>query len=164
MPGSTVSYFLQYPTVLMQEMYELLWEGRGAGAPFEPIDATDSSKLKAQCGAVVEMIGDVAHVFEKLYADPKWNGIQVGISSRTDEPTWARELLQKFKLPESQVPLESVFTGPWEIAYDGKTAHFERISKTTGVPMESILFFDNEAGNCRSVSKQGVWCATAQMG
>jgi len=135
------------------EMYELLWEGCGAGAPFEPID---SSRAKAKCGTVVELLGDVGHVLEELYMDPTWNGVQVGISSRTDEPTWAKELLQKFTLPNSEVPLETVFTGPWEIAYDSKTLHFERISATTGVPLDSMLFFDNESGNCRSVSRQGV--------
>jgi hypothetical protein len=59
-------------------------------------------------------------------------------------------------LPQSKVPLETVFTGPWELSFDAKTQHFERISQSTGVALENMLFFDNEAGNCRAVSKQGV--------
>lgn len=135
------------------EMYELQWEGWGAGSPFQLID---SSSARSNSGTVVELLGDVSHVLQELHTDPMWNNVKVGISSRTDEPSWAKELLQMFKLPESQVSLEKVFSGPIEISYDSKTRHFERISSSTGVPMESILFFDNEYGNCKSVSKQGV--------
>lgn len=177
-------------------MYELLWDGRDAGAPFERLEddndnddrlSTSSlvgtnkgttTRLRSKSGTVVQLIGNVAEVLEELYSDPKWKDTMVGISSRTDEPAWARELLHKFTLssyneqcssstpPEASkarqsnravpIPLKTVFTGPWEIAYDSKTAHFERISETTGVALESMLFFDNEAGNCRSVSKLGV--------
>lgn len=135
------------------EMYELLWEGRGAGSPFTPIG---ENQMQSNSGTVVQLLGDVAHVLEELHSNPKWKDTHVGISSRTDEPTWAKELLQKFQLPESKVPLQTVFRGPIEISYDSKTSHFERISKSTGVPFEEILFFDNEFGNCKSVSRQGV--------
>jgi magnesium-dependent phosphatase 1 len=136
------------------EMYELLWDGHAS--PFEPFEPTDLTKLKSKLGTVVTLIGDVAEILDELYTDPEWENVDLGISSRTDEPTWARELLQKFTLPRSKVSLETVFTGPWEIAHDQKTRHFERISQATGVALENMLFFDNEAGNCRTVSKLGV--------
>lgn len=133
------------------EMYELLWQGRGAGSPFRAIG---DNKMQSNSGTAVELLGDVANVLEELHSD--YPSVKVGISSRTDEPSWAMELLQKFQLPNSRKPLQTVFTGPIEISYDSKTQHFERISKSTGVPMTEMLFFDNEFGNCRSVSKQGV--------
>ena len=135
------------------EMYELLWQGRGAGSPFTPIG---KNEMQSNSGTVVQLLGDVANVLQELHSHPKWNYTQVGISSRTDEPSWAMELLQKFQLPKSKVPLQTVFKGPIEISYDSKTKHFERICKSTGVPFEEILFFDNEFGNCKSVSRQGV--------
>jgi len=154
--GSTCphSVIMLYANPNVAEMYELRWDGPHAGAPFQPMDG---NRMKCNSGtSVVELLGDVAHVLEELHSNIEWKDTKIGISSRTDEPSWARELLQKFILPTSQVPLETVFTGPWEISYDSKIQHFERISSATGVPMESILFFDNEAGNCRSVSRQGV--------
>lgn len=135
------------------EMYELLWQGREAGSPFTSLS---ENEMRSNSGTAVKLLGDVANVLEELHSNPKWKDTQVGISSRTDEPDWARELLQKFQLPQSQVPLQTVFKGPIEISYDSKTTHFQRISKSTGVPLEEILFFDNEFGNCKSVSKQGV--------
>eukprot|EP00957_Ditylum_brightwellii_P041519 3144645-Ditylum_brightwellii.AAC.1 len=62
----------------------------------------------------------------------KWGGdgdddrIMVGISSRTDEPTWARELLQKFEIETDDgdgntFALQDAFeSGPIEIAKDSK--------------------------------------------
>lgn len=137
------------------EMYELLWDGP-VHSPFAPGDPTDLTKLKSKLGTTVSLIGDVASVLDELHLEPAWAHVDLGISSRTDEPTWARELLRKFILPQSKVPLETVFTGPWELSFDTKATHFERISQATGVALEKMLFFDNEAGNCRTVSKQGV--------
>jgi len=112
-------------------------------------------------GKEVYLIGDVRDVLRELHCDPAWEGTCIGISSRTDEPSWARELLQKFQIDHGSgvVTLDDLFDGPREIAKDSKEAHFRRIAESTGQPMECILFFDNEAGNCFEVAKLGVTVA-----
>ena len=80
------------------EMYEL-W-GRG-GSPF--VDGPDGTMLTCN-GETVRLLGDARDVLRDLRA----TGIMAGISSRTDEPAWARELLDRFDVDGT--PLADFFT------------------------------------------------------
>ena len=143
------------------EMYELAWEGRNH-APFEPWlsqHQDGTTRLKSQLGTVVTLIGDVADLLDEFVLqqdDDAAADTQLAISSRTDVPGWALELLDKFVLPKSQQTLKEAIQGPWEIRSDSKVRHFERISKKTAIAPEDMVFFDNEGGNCRSVAQLGV--------
>ena len=103
----------------------------------------------------------------ELYCDKAtWGQTLVGISSRTDQPEWARELLKKFTITihkddegrndAETFAMTDVMKGPMEIKQDSKVRHFERIAAQTGVDMKDILFFDNERGNCNDIAKLGV--------
>jgi magnesium-dependent phosphatase 1 len=148
------------------EMYELLYFSGGAGAPFTPSE-DDNNILLTRKGEKVYLLGNVREVMTELYSSTdknnKWHGVQVGISSRTDQPSWARELLQKFQVEDTTTTttfaLSDVFQGPIEIASDSKVQHFRRIAAATHVPLEDMLFFDNEFGNCQAVSDLGVTVA-----
>ena len=142
------------------EMYEILYFSAGKGAPFS-VDPSDPSRLLTVGNEPVCLLGDIRNVMKELHCDSVWENTIVGISSRTDEPSWARELLKKFKVEmdddKGVFTLDDVFQkGPIEIAKDAKIKHFERISRKYGVPMKDILFFDNELGNCRDVAALGV--------
>lgn len=149
-------------------MYELLYFSGGKGAPFtySPDYARDGT-LFTTGGEPVRLLGQVRSVMRELFCDKEtWGGTLVGISSRTDQPYWARELLQQFTITINQhdegksnaetFTLQDVFSGPMEIRQDSKVNHFRRISSTTGVAMEDILFFDNERGNCFDIAELGV--------
>jgi magnesium-dependent phosphatase 1 len=148
------------------EMYELLYYSGGAGAPFTPSD-NDPNILLTRRGEPVYLLGNVRQVMEELYLEPKWNDVKVGISSRTDQPDWARELLQKFQVDhdDGTFCLNDIFQGgPIQIASDAKVDHFRRIASETGVALEDMLFFDNEFGNCKDVSSLGVTVAYCPNG
>ena len=154
-------------------MYELLYFSGGAGAPFtkSPEYETDGTILTCK-SEPVRLLGQVREVMRELYCERagKWQNTQVGISSRTDQPDWARELLEKFTITtkaskknmwngsreQDSFCIQDVMNGPIEMESDSKVQHFERISAQTGVPFEDILFFDNERGNCLEVAKLGV--------
>lgn len=152
------------------EMYEILYYSGGRGAPFRS-DPDNVGQLLTCGNEPVYLLGDVRQVMRQLHYESKWDNVLVGISSRTDEPTWARELLTKFDLhvddgekeqatTSQSATLSDVFKGgPIEIAHDSKVQHFQRISKQTGIKLEDMLFFDNESGNCREVAKLGVTVA-----
>lgn len=150
-------------------MYELLYFSGGAGAPFtkSPDYETDGTILTRK-SEPVRLLGQIREVMRELYCerDGKWQHTRVGISSRTDQPDWARELLQKFTITTNKGQkswigseksetfcIADVMNGPIEMKSDSKVQHFERISAQTGVPFEDILFFDNERGNCKEVAK-----------
>lgn len=159
-------------------MYELLMFGDG-GSPFQR-DPKDPNNLLSCTGTRVRLLGDVRRIMFDLMHNPRWSSTHVGISSRTDEPNWARELLEKFIIDQDDCfdsfgvaeslkfkplsalhsfPLKDAFTPVLcEIAKDSKVQHFERIIRNagSGVTMKDILFFDNELGNCRQVASLGV--------
>jgi len=91
-------------------MYELLYYSGGKGAPFtySPDYATDGTLL-TRGGEPVRLLGNVRDVLRTLYCDntttttTPWSNVQVGISSRTDQPEWANELLEKFTITVREV-------------------------------------------------------------
>ncbi|KAL3914696.1 MAG: hypothetical protein SGILL_005997, partial [Bacillariaceae sp.] len=151
-----------------------------SGSPFYP-SKEDSNILISRKGHEVYLLGDVREIMRELYQDPTWQGIPVGISSRTDEPSWARELLEKFTVDKdsagtattttstttgggddnkasqsTRFTLSDVFDGPIQMASDSKIDHFYRIQRETKIAMEDMIFIDNERGNCDMVASLGV--------
>mmetsp|Transcript_31370 Transcript_31370/g.67744 ORF Transcript_31370/g.67744 Transcript_31370/m.67744 type:complete len:200 (+) Transcript_31370:81-680(+) len=85
--------------------------------------------------------------------------LRVAISSRTDEPSWAYQLM-KWLVADDGMPLSKCFheENLIEISYQDKTRHFESLNRKTGIPFEEMAFFDNEFWNVQSVSQLGVKC------
>jgi len=145
------------------EMYEILYFQGGRGSPFRR-DPDDPLNLVTCGNEPVYLLADVRSVFQQIYRNPEFRSIKIGISSRTDEPTWARELLKKFPIPLDAgkgvngecVNLERIFDGPIEISKEEKVDHFRRIAKECNIGLSDILFFDNEYRNCLSVACLGV--------
>lgn len=140
------------------EMYELIHFMGNKGAPFRPSEH-DKNVLLTVGEEPVQLLKDVREVMRELYLEPQWRNVPVGISSRTDAPHWARELLQKFPVQheEGEFVLDEVFrNGPIEMKGDSKVKHFHRIARETNIAMEDMLFFDNEYGNCEAVAGLGV--------
>ena len=136
------------------EMYEIVYFMGGRGAPFRE-DPEDPNQLLTTGDQPVRLLGDVRAVFEEVHTSMD-SGVLIGVSSRTDEPDWARELLDKFKICNNNVCLADVLNGPIEIAKDSKAKHFRRIRAETGIGYQDMVFFDNEFGNCQEVASLGV--------
>ena len=134
------------------EMYELLYFSGGKGAPFTPSEM-DPNTLKTVGGEPVYLLGDVRNVMKELYENPKWKDTRVGISSRTDAPDWARELLSKFKIDPTTVLQDVMDKSLEEISHESKVQHFRRLSSRTNIFFEEMIFLDNEFGNCQDVSE-----------
>jgi len=150
------------------EMYELLYFYGGNGAPFS-VHPSDPLQLVTCANQPVKLLGSVRHVMRELHCDPYWNGVKVGISSKTDEPQWAQELLETFRISTNPNEERNTDEGPnsfalidvlqndiIEMIQEPKIHHFQRIAKVCNVSMEDIVFFDNEFGNCQSVASLGV--------
>mmetsp|Transcript_26876 Transcript_26876/g.64111 ORF Transcript_26876/g.64111 Transcript_26876/m.64111 type:complete len:300 (+) Transcript_26876:314-1213(+) len=114
--------------------------------------------------------------------------IQAAIASKTDEPSWAHFCMKHLAIPSKRnssndgssvsaseqrdgnnnhtlIPLKDCFMvgetkskSLIEIAFENKQYHFQQLHRKTGIPFEEMVFFDNEYGNIRSVSKLGVHC------
>ena len=91
------------------EMFMLSWRG---GAPFEP----DGDAMLSQSGERVVLLGAARDILRQLRTTDDWSATKVAISSRTDEPAWAAELLDKFRVgdmvPRQRTPsTRSLLTG-----------------------------------------------------
>lgn len=77
-------------------------------------------------------------------------GINMAIASRSPTPEIAKQFLNKLKIQSLFLPQE-IYS-----SWTHKTDHFQRIHTKTGVPYNSMLFFDDEYRNIDAVSKMGV--------
>lgn len=77
-------------------------------------------------------------------------GVSVAIASRSPTPDIAKTFLEKLGI-NSMFVAHEIFS-----SWTHKTEHFERIHRRTGVPFQSMLFFDDEDRNIEAVSKMGV--------
>ncbi|CAK9140713.1 unnamed protein product [Ilex paraguariensis] len=88
-----------------------------------------------------------------LYA-LKDKGIDMAIASRSPTLGIATTFLDRLGIRSISVA-EEIFS-----SWTHKTEHFQRIHRKTGIPFDSMLFFDDEDRNIEVVSKMGVvgWC------
>ncbi len=89
----------------------------GGGPPF----SSSGDAVRDCAGTQVKLMGDSRKVLHHLSLQ---SHIKVAISSRTDEPEWAQECMQKLKIdPQGRVTMKQVF-------------HHEEISKGNKVIQE----------------------------
>jgi magnesium-dependent phosphatase 1 len=128
------------------EMYEL-W---GGGAPFRAAGDGSADLLDA-AGVRVRMLGNIQMILSRLAED---DDVIVGVASSTDEPTWARECMEKFTLLNGR-PISSAISY-YAIHKGRKSSHFAELREATGLAFNEMLFYDNEIGNCKTVAALGV--------
>lgn len=80
-------------TIWTPDMYQL-W---GGGAPFVA-DGDGSKKLFDRQGAPVRLLGISSRVLQELKSEDRWSDTVVAWVSCTDEPEWAAECLNLFKV------------------------------------------------------------------
>ena len=89
--------------------------------------------------------------------DQEGHDIRAAVASKTDEPQWARVCMD-YLVAADGLSLSHCFGDLVEIAYSNKKEHLRRLHKTTGIPYEQMVFFDNEHYNITSVQQLGVKC------
>ncbi|KAK7838496.1 uncharacterized protein LOC111990486 [Quercus suber] len=80
----------------------------------------------------------------------KDKGIDMAIASRSPTADIAETFINKLSI-KSMFVAQEIFSSPTH-----KRDHFQRIHSRTGVPFNSMLFFDDENRNIQEVSKMGV--------
>jgi magnesium-dependent phosphatase 1 len=74
----------------------------------------------------------------------------MALASRTEQPSWARELVEMLSIHH-----RFAFS---EIYPSSKLRHFAALSESSGLPFASMVFFDDEIRNINEVSSLGVTC------
>ena len=137
------------------EMY-MLW---GGGGPFKQ-DGTAPNNVLTDCsGTKVRLLSDVAWSWAEAHRRMKaGQPITVGVASRSDEPSWARECLRKFFISPGVTMMDVVTEERCEIYKGSKRGHFAALQKKTSIPYNRMAFFDDDMSNIRDVGGLGVHC------
>ena len=109
-------------------------------------------------GTPITIFDGAAHALSEINRMKKDMPLQVVISSRTDEPSWAYQIM-KWLVVDDGTPLSKCFDENLiEISYSDKSTHFESLNRKSGIAFEDMVFFDNEHWNIQSVGQLGVKC------
>lgn len=137
------------------EMYQL-W---GGGAPFKQDSVTPNNMLTDCKGTNCRLLGDVAACWAECHTRiQSGEPLLLGVASRSDEPSWARECLRKFMVKPGVCMMDVVTEQLCEIYKGSKVDHFKALQKKTSIPFQRMCFFDDDMSNIRDVSKLGVHC------
>ena len=110
-----------------------------------------SPPFSAPGGKVIDRNGRHIRLYEDVLAildECERIGSQLALASRTEQPTWARELI---KLLEVRDRFQFA-----EIYPSSKLRHFAALCEASGLSYDEMLFFDDETRNIVEVSGLGV--------
>uniref|UniRef100_A0A7S2JFT4 Magnesium-dependent phosphatase-1 n=1 Tax=Haptolina brevifila TaxID=156173 RepID=A0A7S2JFT4_9EUKA len=137
------------------EMYQL-W---GGGAPFVQNSVEPNNTLTDTRKTTVRLLKDVAACWAECHRRMQaGEPLVVGVASRSDEPSWARECLRKFVVSTGVSMMDIVTENLAEIYKGSKRDHFAALQQKTGIPYKRMCFFDDDMTNIRDVGGLGVHC------
>mmetsp|Transcript_2008 Transcript_2008/g.2517 ORF Transcript_2008/g.2517 Transcript_2008/m.2517 type:complete len:197 (+) Transcript_2008:106-696(+) len=118
----------------------------------------DGKIVTDQDGTPITIFDGASHALSEINRMKKNDdaNIRAAVASRTDEPKWAHQCMKWLTIDDGST-LASSFDHI-EISFADKCHHFENLRQKTGIPFDSMAFFDNEHWNIKSVSKLGVKC------
>mmetsp|Transcript_73380 Transcript_73380/g.215122 ORF Transcript_73380/g.215122 Transcript_73380/m.215122 type:complete len:285 (+) Transcript_73380:91-945(+) len=139
------------------EMYEM-----SAGAPFAYDPERNICRARSGRGEQVRLLGDVAAVWHAIHTDPQFEGSRIAVASCCDEPAWAQELLGLFEVGSGTKMKDCIAHA--EIRFDNKQVHLRRISEQLRIPLEEMVFFDDQSGHCCDARDIGVTAVQTPWG
>ncbi len=95
-------------------------------------------------GREIKLYPEVKMILQNL----KNQNIKMALASRTEAPSWARQLLSLFEI-EHYFDYQEIYPG-------SKIKHFNQLQKSTGLPYVKMVFFDDEMCNIKEVRGIGV--------
>ncbi|MCH2026382.1 MAG: magnesium-dependent phosphatase-1, partial [Verrucomicrobiales bacterium] len=111
-----------------------------------------SGRIFDSRGSELKLYPGTIDILEEL----KYEHFDLGIASRTNEPDWARELLDLLNVRD-YFRYEEIYPG-------SKVTHFKRLRNKSGLNYEDMIFFDDEQRNITEVGDLGVNCILVKNG
>lgn len=134
------------PELVVFDLDFTLWDAGGTWC-----DCTNPPYHRTKAGEVfdsyhrqIRLYDDVITILEKLAKED----IPVALASRTDRPAWANQLTKLLRI-DPFIQFREIYPG-------SKVEHLTNISRDSGVPLEKIVFFDDEHRNIHDTQRMGV--------
>ncbi|WP_233207158.1 MULTISPECIES: magnesium-dependent phosphatase-1 [Pirellulaceae] len=136
---------LPVPQLIVFDLDFTLWDCGGTWCDcLSPPFRLDKDRIIDRTRRYIRCYQDVEAILD--YCDQQQ--IPMALASRTEQPAWARELLQLLAITHRFAYAE--------IYPSSKVRHFTALGKASGIAYEEMLFFDDEMRNIREVGEMGV--------
>ncbi|PQO47864.1 magnesium-dependent phosphatase-1 [Blastopirellula marina] len=133
------------PRLIVFDLDFTLWDCGGTWCDcLTPPFRMDRQRVVDRHSRHVRFYDDVPSILEHC----RQAEIPMALASRTEQPKWARQLLEL-------LDITSEFAHA-EIYPSSKLRHFAALQKASGVAYHEMIFFDDEMRNIREVSGLGV--------
>ena len=141
------------PKLVVFDLDFTLWDAAGTWCDhLSPPFKIRSGRIFDSRGSELKLYPGTIDILEEL----KYEHFDLGIASRTNEPDWARELLDLLNVRD--------YFGYEEIYPGSKVTHFKRLRNKSGLNYEDMIFFDDEQRNITEVGDLGVNCILVKNG
>lgn len=142
------------PSLIVFDLDFTLWDcgGLWIDCTSPPFCQDNDGRIRDSTGRDMRLYPDVPAIFEKI--EPL--GCEIAVASRTEQPGWARDLLELLEF-RHRIHYEEIFPS-------SKLKHFTNLKQDSGIDFERMLFFDDEQRNISEVSTLGVKCVKVGRG
>ena len=136
---------MDLPKLIIFDLDFTLWDCGGTWCDcLSPPFTVRNNRIWDRGDRQIRLYEDVSSILDQCDAD----GVPMALATRTEQPPWARELIDLLGLSHRFVHAE--------IYPSSKLKHFAELQKASGIDFAEMLFFDDEMRNIREVSKLGV--------
>ena len=134
------------PQLVVFDLDFTLWDAGGTwcDCTTPPYHRAANNEVYDSYDRHIHLYDDVILILEILAA----KDIPIALASRTDRPDWANQLTKLLRI-DPYVQFREIYPG-------SKVEHLTNISRNSGVPLEKIVFFDDEHRNIRDTQRIGV--------
>lgn len=142
------------PSLIVFDLDFTLWDcgGLWVDCTSPPYSRDSKGRIFDSSRREMRLYPDVPDILDEVEA----SGCPIAIASRTEQPSWARNLLDLMDCRQ-RFDFEEIFPS-------SKVAHFGNLHKSTGIPYTEMLFFDDENRNIVEVGELGVKCVEVRRG
>ena len=141
------------PSLIVFDLDYTLWDAGETWCDHlnPPFENTAAGPIDSD-GRLVRLYDDVREILDWCQQE----NISMALASRTYEPSWAGKLI-------SMLGIADLFDYK-EIFPASKVTHFTNLHEASGIPLNKMLFFDDEMRNIYEVGRMGVTAVFVENG